>query len=334
MKDSDLKKLIAFLKQSSGSSTVEQFETHASWVIVTDECALKIKKPVHFSFLDFSTLEKRKFYCEKELALNSRFSPDIYIGVVAITKSGDNFELDGEGPVVEYAVKMKRLDNTKRMDVLAEKKDIQPAQMEQLAIELANFHQKTSRPQVNISKNDLIADFDDLFGLQSKLEKIDPISLEPFKGVASSIWDMVFDRWKIRQQKGFYIDGHGDLHARNIFLYPEKAILFDCIEFNDHFRYQDILSELAFLAMDLEFWGLKNLADIFIKKYNQVFPVFENEMDQQLFLYYKMYRANIRLKVYALKNLETESERNELIAYWKLMIEYLKELKLLIAKQG
>lgn len=333
MTKDDIQKLIHTLQNENGEDDVHHFETHSSWVILAGQFAYKIKKPVHYSFLDFSTLEKRKYFCERELELNSRFSPEFYKEVVPIFENEGRLSFRHAGHIVAYALKMLRLDNTYRMDVLAEKGAIRPEQIDDLVNRLVAFHKDTSRPAIQVPKDNQVADFDDLFHLKGRLEAIEPIQLGNLEGFAAGFWDKVYPRWQKRQKEGFYIDGHGDLHTRNIFLYPERAILFDCIEFNDHFRFQDILSELAFLAMDLEFWGLKDLSDYFISRYNGRYKVFHTLEDEWLFLYYKMYRANIRLKVYALKDLNDEAEKEELVKYWQLMMQYFKELQELISKQ-
>ncbi|MCB0663213.1 MAG: hypothetical protein KDC24_10770 [Saprospiraceae bacterium] len=332
MKKNDIQSLITYFQQENGEDNVRLFETHSSWVILAGLFAYKVKKPVHYSFLDFSTLEKRKFYCERELELNRRFSPEIYKSVVPIYEVNGAPTLHEKGEVVAYALKMERLDNAFRMDVLAASNQIRTSQIDDLVNKLTDFHKKTARPSIDVPKEKLIADFDDLFHLQTKLEKFPPIQLESLKGFAQLFWDKVYSRWQKRQKEGFYIDGHGDLHTRNIFLYPDKAILFDCIEFNDHFRFQDILSELAFLSMDLEYWGLYDLSSYFLKRYNGAYKVIYTPEDEWLFLYYKMYRANIRLKVYALKELQAKEEIEELIKYWSLMMQYFKELQELISR--
>ena len=312
---------------------VTLIETHISWVIMTPEFVFKIKKPVQFSFLDFSTPEKRAFYCREELHLNQRLAPDMYLDVLPIGLADDGLPDIGNlhTPAIELCVRMKRMDDQCQMDRLLKKNAVSNHHLMALAETLARFHLSVIIPprQTPYQQSETRADFEDLFNLESVCQQL-------FGGNAGSIlrqWkhtialflDKHAPRLHERAQTGFWVDGHGDLHSRNIFLLPEAPIVFDCIEFNPHFRKLDILNELAFLCMDLEAGGHCELSEVFMKHYRRHWPCIESTEDQRLFEYFKAYRANVRLKVTLLEWQQHQSDHLKETAkiYWDLLIQYI-----------
>lgn len=305
-------------------------ETHISWVILTKEWAFKIKKPVNFGFLDFTTPEARQFYCEEELRLNRRLSPDIYLRVLPVGEGGIG---DTKTPAVDHALQMRRIDNTREMDKLLEINAVGETDMRQLAQILAPFHLSNrlfDLPPYDPAED--IRDFADLFRLEKELASLSgdaPALLEQWSRWLPAFFKQHLERIKERTRGGYWIEGHGDLHSRNIFL-PDKElpIIFDCIEFNAHFRRMEVLNELAFLCMDLEFYGQKKLADVFLDEYAKHWVCFERPEDQLLFTYYKAYRANIRLKVTLLQWQQHQEAPLLVMAntYWKLLRSYCTEL--------
>lgn len=308
-------------------------ETHISWVLLGNEFAYKIKKPVRYSFLDFSTLERREFYCRREVILNNRFSADVYIQVLPVTQSADSLSVGGErGEIIDYAVQMRKLDNTLRMDVLLGQNKVSGANIIALADRIAEFHNQTS-----VVKHKDIFDVADTF--RDLLQEKDFLGDELEKHVhedivhAVAISDSFVKANRVLLQKrlktGLFRDCHGDLHSRNIFLLP-KPLLFDCIEFNDKFRRIDVLNEVAFLAMDLDSFGRRDLSDLLVKCYKERSSLMTTGEDEMLFLYYKSYRANVRVKVNSLraKSCQVKAERaivlNEAKRYVHLMMEYLE----------
>ena len=282
-------------------------------------------------------MEKRKFYCDKELRLNNRLTEDVYLEVVPIRFYKGRWTIEGkEGEIVDYAVKMKRLDNERRMDVLLQKNEVTEKHMEQVADRLAEFHAFTDSIEKKVNVHGLWMDFSDIlivkdflaeeFGEQvgNKIQSAVDFSKQFLKRYQS--------RFEERQKMGFTIDGHGDLHSRNIFLL-EEPVIFDCIEFNDHFRQVDVLSEIAFFCMDLNYYGKKDLEIHFLDKYLIKYPCIFNEEDRLIFEYYKLYRANVRTKVNALKSIQTKdtTEREYRLKltedYFLLMREYLSLLE-------
>ena len=279
-------------------------ETHISWVLLARNEVFKIKKPLQFSFLDFSTLEKRKYFCEQEVLLNRRLAPEMYLGVVPIREGqGPDTQGEGQGPVVEYAVWMRRMDETRQLDRLLEQGGVTPADMVSLARMVAAFHTEAEVVAGAEDWQEIYREFEDLRSVLPVLESClgtgarDLVvwvleASEPFlKGLGARI--------EARKRAGFVRDGHGDLHCRNIFM-TRPPVIFDCLEFSDELRTLDVLSEIGFLCMDLERYGRKDLPAAFLKEYLRHFPCMDYEEDRCLFEFYKMYRANVRIKVTAL----------------------------------
>ncbi len=313
----------------------ECIETHISWVILCGEFVYKIKKPIRYTFLDFSTPESRKHYCEREVILNRRLAGDMYLDVLPVMKSGDTLSVGGRsGSGLDWAVRMRRQDRARQMDILLRKKQVTGRDMERLAHMVAGFHRSA---MIVRDKNpfDIRDKFRDLAGEMAFLER------EAEAGTGKAIRHAVersddwVDEWKElfkgRLKDGFYRDGHGDLHARNIFL-GEKPVIFDCIEFSDDFRQTDVLNEVAFLCMDLEAFGERDLSDMFIRHYNASFPAIRGDEEQRLFIYFKSYRANVRAKVNSLRARSAQNPDEKELAlaevrrYLRLMQDYLEAL--------
>lgn len=314
----------------------EWVETHISWVILTEKFAYKIKKPVEFSFVNFSTLEKRKYYCERELVLNRRLTTGMYLDVVPIFRTdGHSFSFQEEdGILTDYAVKMKRMPGDRQMNLLLEKDLVNLDHMEQLAQQLANFHMSTEVVSAHPNLPKMQGDFADLLRVAPFVEKhwgADAALLlhkgeEQSKCILRALQDRIYER----HLEGFTVDGHGDLHTKNIFLL-EEPVIFDCIEFNDHFRKLDVLNELAFLCMDLDASGQSSLSETLLEAYNRRHICLSNGADEKLFNYYKLYRANVRLKINALKAAQMEAgpEMDQQLEVVKIFLslfeEYLEE---------
>ena len=282
-------------------------ETHCAWVLLTGDFAYKIKKPVDFGFLNYSTLEKRRFYCEEEVRLNRRFAPAIYLDVVTVTGQPDRPRLAGSGSVLEYAVRMRQFADDGLLSQLADQKRLDAAHIDQLVDEVADFHQSTQaaladkpfgeaqqihhwvsenfqhiRPSLESSHR--IAQ---LAEIQAKLEA-------EYKRI-----DALLGR---RKQEGFIRECHGDLHLGNITLIEGKVTLFDCIEFNPELRWIDVFSDVAFLVMDLDDRGYRNLAFRFLNGYLQRGGDYPG---LGVLRYYMVYRALVRAKVAMLRRQQT-----------------------------
>jgi aminoglycoside phosphotransferase family enzyme len=319
-----------------GEENSKLIETHISWVILTRSFAFKIKKPVSFSFLDFSSLEQRKFFCERELQLNSRLAKDVYLKVLPVKKQGNKITIGSrKGKIIDYAVQMKRLQRAHEMDRMLDVGKVSAPHVVAVAEILAPFHRHAEVLKQPFNVGKLKSLFNDISGvaefIETKIKKGGHKIVQEAIRKSNAFLLLHRSAFQQRAKDGFIRDCHGDLHSGNIFLY-KKPVIFDCLEFNDTFRQIDVLSELAFFCMDLEEYGRKDLSDTFLKHYNKLFPVIRNESDVVLFRYYKLYRANIRTKVNALKAMQVTNEqklkkRTGLVAsYLRLMERYLKEL--------
>jgi len=313
----------------------ELIETHISWVIVCGQFVYKIKKPVQYSFLDFSTLALRKRFCEREVELNTRLTDNIYIDVQPICEWQGRLIMGGrEGTITDYAVRMYKQDRDKQMDRLLLQNKVSDSDIKSLAEKIALFHQRTEI----IYKKDMLdiqEKFNDLENEKKFLEENIGVSNSDIITNAIKSSDTFLERNKEllvqRLNAGYSRDCHGDLHSRNIFLLPDPQP-FDCIEFNDDIRQIDVLNEVAFLCMDLDAFDRKDLSDLFIKYYNQFFPTITTDADRQLFVYYKSYRANIRAKVNSLRarsatgSIERAKTFSAVSKYLGLMDSYINSL--------
>lgn len=286
-------------------------ETHISWVILSRSVVFKIKKPLKLSFLDFSTLAKRRKFCEREVLLNNRYS-DIYRGVVAIKKSKSQWYFGGRrGETVDFAVEMKRMRSSKRMDSLLMNGKVKAAHIERLAWKIATFHKSAKVVHTHFSRRFLQDAFDDLAAIKPFASNY--LGKQYSRIIAQALsWNDSFlkthsERFRERVRLGFQRDLHGDLHSGNIFLYADPVI-FDCIEFNDRFRQVDVIDEIAFFCMDLEAFGERNLSALFLDRYAGLFPSFSSKVDLEIYNYYKCYRANVRAKVHTLAAVQEEEE--------------------------
>lgn len=290
-------------------------ETHISWVILTEDFAYKIKKPIKLSFLDYTSLESRRENCKKEIELNSRYSP-IYLAVVAIKIFKEEWILGGEeGEPVDFAVKMKRMDSSIQMDALLKKTDVHISRMKSLAEVIGSFHAQTK-----ITRHPFkLAEATELFNDLAQVSELVSKELGGyFHNIIneSILWSDAFlthhqRRIEERVERGFQRDVHGDLHSGNIFLF-DKPILFDGIEFSEEFRQIDLLYEVAFLCMDLEAFDRPDLSKSFLAYYTTLVPCFEVDEDQAIFNYYKCLRANIRAKVHAVSSGQVHDEKSKL----------------------
>lgn len=315
----------------------ELVETHISWVIICDRFVYKIKKPIQYSFLDFSTLALRKHFCEREIELNRRLTENIYLDVQPIFEWQGRLIMNGkEGSLVDYAVRMHRLDKEKQMDILLLQNKVTETDIRNLARKIALFHLNTEI----IYKKDFIdiqEKFNDLGAEREFLEEHLGRDAGDIINRALEISNVLIEKNRkllaTRLSAGYFRDCHGDLHSRNIFLLPSPQP-FDCIEFNDDLRQIDVLNEVSFLCMDLDAFERPDLSDLFIDQYNRLFLTMVSNEDKLLFIYYKSYRANIRAKVNSLrarssaKNMEKVKALSAAEKYLQLMDGYLRSLQM------
>ena len=313
----------------------ELIETHISWVLIGDQFVYKIKKPIQYSFLDFSTIELRKHFCEREIALNNRLTEGIYIDVQPIHELNASIIVGGdEGKLLDHSVRMYRVDREKQMDALLVNYKVFETDIKNLAEKIARFHQNTKiiyeKDFMDIKEKfaDLGAEREFLaHNLGSESRDIIDHAIHTSNGFMIKNKELLAERCKT----GYFRDCHGDLHSRNIFLLPSPQP-FDCIEFNDDFRQIDVLNEVAFLCMDLDSFERPDLSSAFIDLYNAKFQTVKTKDDKNLFIYYKSYRANVRAKVNSLRARTASSHEtkrkalDEASRYLKLMTCYMDSL--------
>jgi len=313
--------------------SIELVQTHISFVFLTRRFVYKVKKAVNLGFLDFTTLEKRLFFCEKELELNRRLCKDMYLEVVPINKAYA-IKIKDEGEPVEYAVKMKRMPQEQMMSRLLEKNQVDDRLVDRIAQIIAEFHSKAETNR-RISEFGSVATIDTNW--KENFEQTEAyvgktISVEEFKLIRERVEDFVkgnVSHFEKRLAEGRVRDCHGDIHSGNIFA-TDGIYIFDAIEFNERFRYSDVAADVAFLAMDLDFRKRSDLSDFFIERY--VLYSGDQELTK-LLPFYKCYRAYVRGKVVGFKlndpNVSNEDKSaavEEARAYFKLAAEYAKTL--------
>ncbi len=278
---------------------IKLLQTHISYVLLAGNYVYKIKKPVDFGFLDFSTLAKRKFYCEEELSLNRRLCPEIYLDVVPVINSGENYFLgDHHGTIVEYVVKMVRMPEERMMGKVIDGGLLSGEIVDSIADTLVPFYRKAERgPEINTfgSVDSVRTNILENFSQSEPCVGCPSLSVEEYEKIRSYAENFLareslFDK---RINGGWIRDCHGDLYSANICL-DDKIYIFDCIEFSRRIRCCDVASDVAFLAMDLDYYGLSELSERFVGR------IMEKMADPDLLSvlnFYKCYRACVRGKI-------------------------------------
>lgn len=274
-------------------------ETHISWVLLRGPYAYKIKKALDLGFLDFTTLQKRRFYCEEELRLNSRLAPQLYLEVVPVTGSVQQPELGGPGKVLEYCVKMRRFPQEALLGDMVEHGLLQAKQIDQLIGQVAGFHLNVPSASKGVFHGDpehvhapALENFDQI------RERTDAPRHVAWLGLlerwTNREYQQVFQQFALRKQQGFVRECHGDMHLGNIAMVDDVPVIFDGIEFNPDLYWIDVMSEVAFLFMDLEDHGKRQFAFRFLNGYLELTGDYSG---LRVFHYYLAYRATVRAKV-------------------------------------
>ncbi|MEZ0361735.1 MAG: gluconokinase [Hydrogenobacter sp.] len=269
-------------------------QTHASWVLILEDVVYKIKKPVNFGFLDYSTLEKRRENCEKEVLLNKRLCENIYLGVVPISYVFGSFRIEDESNVVEYAVKMKRIPQERLLLNMLD--NVSEEDMKRIARRIAIFHSMAERKD-EFGKLEVIKyNTDENFEQTQKYVgiTIDEADYRFIKEKTEAFYKKYTHLFEKRIKDGKIRDGHGDIRLEHVALLEEGICVFDCIEFNERFRCGDVINDMCFLSMELDFYGRKNLSLAYEEEYKRL------SMDEEfdIFLpFFKCYRAYVRGKV-------------------------------------
>jgi aminoglycoside phosphotransferase family enzyme len=277
---------------------VDLVQTQMSFLFLTGDYVYKVKKPVDLGYLDYTTLEKRRFFCRQEVELNKRLCPETYLEVVPIVSRQGQIHLGGEGEIIEYAVKMRQLPEDRMLDKLLPQNLVTADMVAKVAEKLAAFHSKTATsPEISAyGKLEAIKiNTDENF---SQTEKYIDVSMtsgtyRKIKAYTDNFLVTNKPLFSRRVKKGRIRDCHGDLHAAHVCI-SDGICIYDCIEFNDRFRYGDVASEVAFLAMDLDRFGKADLSRSFVDAYVQSSG--DKEL-MQLLNFYKCYRAYVRGKV-------------------------------------
>jgi len=281
---------------------IELMQTQMSFVFLAKEFVYKVKKAVDLGFLDYTTLEKRRFFCRKEIELNRRLCPEAYLGVVPVTSDKGAIRIEGKGETIEYAVKMRRLPRQKMMNILLASDGVSVEMVAGVAQKLAAFHKKAgTNPEISAfgEIKAITRNTDENFAQTEKYigKTISKDSYRRIKDYTDSFVEKNAPLFNKRVKEGRIRDCHGDLHAAHI-CFTDDICIYDCIEFNDRFRYCDVASEMAFLAMDLDHYGRADLSRALVKAY--VAGSGDKEM-LKLLGFYKSYRAYVRGKVESFK---------------------------------
>jgi uncharacterized protein len=299
-------------------------ETHISYVLLGGEHAYKVKKAVNLDFLDFTTLEKRRFYCQEELTLNRRLAPSIYLDVVPIAGRADAPVLGGTGSPLEYAVKMRQFDQEGLLSRVLARDELTSWRVDEIAEEVASFHARTARAAPGAPYGDpehTVAPARQNFSQMIEVvrDPADLATLERLRVWTEDEAGRCFEAFQSRKRDGFVRECHGDLHLGNIALVDGKVTLFDCIEFNASMRWIDVMSDVAFLVMDLRDRKRPDLAARFLNAYLEMTGDYGG---LAVLRFYVTYRALVRAKVAALRlgqarSLGENDERRDLVAEYR-----------------
>jgi len=307
-------------------SGVRVLETHISWVLLTGEYAYKIKKPVNLGFVDFTTLGLRRHYCEEELRLNRRLAPGLYLEVVSIRGDPGAPRIGVDGPVLDYAVKMREFPQ----EALASRRiaggGFGAAEIDALAALVAEFHAgaPAAGPAGRFGAPDAV-----LSAALQNFEQMLPLvktasedrTLRTLRRWTEREHGARRDGFERRRREGFVRECHGDLHLGNITMIGSRPVPFDCIEFNDDLRWIDIMSEVAFLAMDLEDRGRRDLAWRFL---NRTLEATGDYAGIPVLRFYLVYRALVRAKVHLMRSRQPRLQRGEKMRLSRAFHDYLR----------
>jgi len=307
---------------------VEMTQTQMSLVFMTDDYVYKLKKPVDLGYVDYTTLDKREYFCNREVELNRRLCPDVYLGVLPVTKDGDDITINGKGETIDYTVKMRRLPQDAMMDDLLTRDAVTPEMITRVAERVVDFHQRA----------DVISGFGDTATVITNTEENfsqteayigRTVTREQYRRIMEYTHSFIKENSSLFEERmtlSKVRDCHGDLHAAHI-CFIDNVCIYDCIEFNDRFRHCDVAAEVSFLAMDIDRYGKPELSGTFVNSY------IEKSGDRQLLQllgFYKAYFAYVRGKVEGFKlndPLIADQEKTKILTvarkYFELAESYL-----------
>jgi aminoglycoside phosphotransferase family enzyme/predicted kinase len=292
---------------------VEVRQTHISVVFLTERFAYKVKKPVDLGFLDFSTPQKRRHYCEEEVRLNRRLAPHVYLGAVPVTAEGNGACFEGKGEALDWAVKMERLPAEATLERRLQRGEVGAEVLAGLAARVADFHARAeSSPVIHaFGRFEVVA--------RNARENLTQVAAHVGTALSPAVHarlgtlneealELLRPLLDARAARGVPRDTHGDLHLDHVYLFPDRPppedlVVIDCIEFNERFRYADPVADMAFLVMDLAFHGRRDLARAFAEAY---FRASRDGEGRALLPFYTAYRAAVRGKVEGMELAEPE----------------------------
>jgi aminoglycoside phosphotransferase family enzyme/predicted kinase len=324
------------------TTKVEMMQTQMSFIFLTGKFVYKLRKAVNLGYLDYTTLEKRHFFSQQEVILNRRLSPEVYLGVIPVTKDQSRISLNGSGEIIDYVVKMLYLPQNRMMNVLLDRNRVTGDMVEQVAQKLVSFHAEaaTNADISSFGKIEAVKfNTDENFSQTEKYFEA-AITKEQFTIIKEYTNNLLIDKANIFKQRaasGKIRDCHGDLHSQHI-CFTNAISIFDCIEFNDRFRYCDVASEIAFLAMDMDHYGRADLSRSFTNAY---INISRDEQIKEVLKFYKCYRACVRGKVACFKFDDpyiSEAERKMALqaarSYFELAASYARPKPILFITVG
>ncbi len=310
---------VALLKQKSTypeqPERIDIIETHMSWVFLTEDIVYKLKKSVHYDFLDFSTLAARKKYCAEEVRLNRRLAKAVYLGMVPLLLDANGRAgigevdkgpaNDGETEVVDWLVKMRRLPAERMLDYMIQRHCLNHSDVEKLAQRLAEFYQGNRAIKINAG--------DYLEQLQQAVQSNFVELLKPQYGLPVCIIKKIqnfqlgllensSELFSQRARQGKIVEGHGDLRPEHVCL-EQEPVIFDCLEFNRKLRTVDCVDELSSLSMECELLGAPEVGEELFLSYERMTG---DKLPQLLVYFYKSYRACVRARLAILHVRELE----------------------------
>ncbi|HET9843529.1 MAG TPA: AAA family ATPase [Gammaproteobacteria bacterium] len=304
-------------------------ETHISWILLTGLFAYKIKKPVNLGFVDYSTLAKRKYFCELELVLNKKLAPNLYLDVFPLARKNNKIIFDSKSPPVEYVIKMHQFDESQMLNKLCETEGLSKGIVRSLATQIADFHKNTEIApkgsifgthknvfQMMLDNFSLLSTCNLDAAMEQKIKLIEQWTHETYTSLHSVL--------EQRKEIGHIKACHGDLHLGNIVLIQGNPTIFDCIEFNDNLRFTDVIADIAFLAMDLDHKSYHKLSNFFVNHYLELTQDYPGAT---LLSFYKAYRAMVRAKICAIQFSSLEKKDT-------LLADFTRYLDIAIAYQA
>ena len=307
----DIRALLHTYQSLHPADHVRLIETHISWIILTGSLAYKIKRPVNMGFVDFSSLQQRRFFCEEELRLNRRLAPNLYLRVVPITMDSTGPAIAGNGPIIDYAVCMKQFDDQRLLIRLARTHQLTNEAIDELASLVAEFHESISTAKVESRFADVssvvepaIENFDAML-TQPSASKAE--GLESLKQWTQQAAEHLLPAFRQRATDGRIRECHGDMHLGNIYLDQHNRVtVFDGIEFNESLRWIDVASEVAFTMMDLQDHDCRTLAWRYLDRWLQVTGDYNS---LSVLRFYLVYRAMVRAKVNLLRSSQADIDQ-------------------------